>query len=140
MRRFVSLVSLLCVVVALYGCKSKDDSMPTLSKINEVSISKSKDLDELNEDFFFSSDAKKITANFQEIMKHTTSTNQEVNTRKVNYDILVKYNDDKTHGLHLALGDEGEGSLLTFIGNNNKVYKVSPDDTKRIREIITLGV
>ncbi|MGH1296257.1 hypothetical protein [Bacillus pretiosus] len=51
------------------------------------------------------------------------------------YDLLIIYENSDTKGIHLYLGDEGERSVIMYIGHED-VYYTSEEMTKQLRKII----
>lgn len=53
------------------------------------------------------------------------------------YDRLITYeNSSDTKDIHLYLGDEGERSVIMYIGHENTAYYTSEEMTKQLRKII----
>lgn len=112
--------------------------MILLDTISQISISNSDGFGGLNENFSFSSQEKIVTSNFEKIMERSTLVNKGVSKEIPDYDILVEYKNQDTHGIQLILGKSDEESYLTYIGHEDKVYKVSPGDTERIRALLNI--
>lgn len=52
------------------------------------------------------------------------------------YDILITYGNSDTKGIYLNLRDEGERSVIMYIGHEEIVYYTSEEMTKQLRKII----
>jgi hypothetical protein len=139
MRRFTLIISVSFIIITLFGCQfGKDEkvNMTLLDRISQISISNSEGFGGLNENFIFSSNVKAVTSNFEEIMERSLLTNKKIDKDSPDYDIFLEYDNQDTHGLHLILGNSGKESYLTYIGHEDKVYKVSPKDTDKIRKML----
>ena len=62
----------------------------------------------------------------------------DVTNEKPDYDILIRYENGDTHGLHLLLGNVEEESIIMYIGHENKGYVISPKDTNKLRRILDI--
>ncbi|MGM8363913.1 hypothetical protein ACLIBG_00395 [Virgibacillus sp. W0181] len=129
-------VSLFLTHIVLSSCQSSEEEMTILDTITQISISKSEGYGSINDNFFISLDKQEGVSGFEEVMKRATRKRIGVNNVKPDYDILVQYEDGGTHLLHLILGDEGEESVLMYVGHEKKLYYVSSQATNKLREII----
>ncbi|SFL54079.1 hypothetical protein SAMN04487943_102133 [Gracilibacillus orientalis] len=136
MRNIFLLLLLFFSALTLIGCQSQSKEMMLLDNVSSISISESKGYGGLNENYFASFNQDEIIAEFEEIFKNTEVTNQDATYETPTYDILVRYENDATHGLHLILGDEGEESLFIYVGNENNIYSVSSEATNKLRKMI----
>jgi len=75
---------------------------------------------------------------FEEVLKKARRKNQnvDVDNGKPDYDILIRYENEDTHGLHLILGNTGEESIVMYIGHENIGYIISPEETNKIRKLL----
>ena len=55
---------------------------------------------------------------------------------KPDFDILIRYENGDTQGLHLLLGNEGDERVITYIGHEKYGYIVSPEDTNELRKLL----
>ena len=124
------------MLLLLIGCQSSKEEMTLFDNITKVSISKSEGYGGLNENYFASLNKKEMISSFEEVMKSAKRKNVDVNKEKPDYDILVQYEDGNTHGLHLLMGNEGEQSVFMYIGNEDTTFYVSPEGTKKLRQVI----
>lgn len=136
MKKLFLIVLFLFCAFALIGCQSSKEKMTLFDNITKVSVSKSEGYGGLNENYFTSLNNKKMISSFEEVMKGAKRKNVDVNKEKPDYDILVQYEDGNTHGLHLLMGNEGEQSVFMYIGNEETTFYVSPEGTKKLRQVI----
>lgn len=140
MNRILLIASTIFIVISLFGCQSEKSGMTISGTISEISISESGGFGGLNEDFIFSSNDKYITSNFEGILERSLLDNKKFNItkEKPDYDILIETENHNTNGLHLIFRDTEEEIYITYIGYEDKVFKVSPDDTGLIRELLSI--
>ncbi len=136
MRNLFLLLLLYFCTLTLIGCQSQSEEMTLLDNVSDISISKSKGYGGLNENYFASFSQEEIISKFEEILKNAKDTNQDATNETPTYDILVRYENGGTHGLHLLLGNEGKKSIFMYIGHEKNSYTVSPDDTNKLKKII----
>ncbi|WP_198153600.1 hypothetical protein [Thalassobacillus sp. C254] len=81
--------------------------MMMLDDISSTSISKSSDYGGINENYIATIDNDTTISRFEEALKDAEGREQKVNvdTEKPDYDILIRYENGETHGLHLVLGN-----------------------------------
>lgn len=118
------------------GCHSIKEEMSILDTITQISISNSKGYGGLNENYFVSLDNSEVVLSFEEILKDAKNVKGSYNRLNPDYDILVQYKNGDTHGLHLFLGNEDEESEFMYIGHEDTIYKVNPEGTRKLRQII----
>jgi len=108
--------------------------MTLLGDITKVSISESEGYGSINEDYFVSLSDKETLEILEDIIKGAKRTGDEI--KKPDFDLLVEYEEDGTHMLHLLLGDEGEESAFMYTGHEKDVYAVSPEVTTELRKLL----
>ena len=81
---------------------------------------------------------KTAISGFKEILKKAKGKNQDVDVinEKPDYDILIRYENGDTQGLHLLLGNAGDESVITYIGHEKYGYIVSPEDINKLKNIL----
>ena len=94
----------------------------------------------MNEKYFLTIDKDKDISEFEKILKDVKEKKQKVDVikEKPDYDILIRYKNEKTHGLHLVLGNTGEESKIMYIGNENNGFYISSEDTEILRNIFDI--
>ncbi|SDJ97243.1 hypothetical protein [Sediminibacillus albus] len=131
------LLLLLAVCSAtLTACQSQSENMPLLDNVSSISVSESKGYGGLNENYFVTFNEPEVIWRFKNIIKEAEPTKKDITNETPNYDILVRYQNGDTHGLHLLLGDEGEDSIFMYIGKEKNAYFVSPEDTGKLAKLI----
>ena len=138
MRNLFVLLLLAFFSVTLIACQSQNEEMTLLDRVSEISISKSNGYGGLNESYFVSIKQAEAISGFEDILKMTKGINSDIDvtSEKPDYDILVRYENGGTHGLHLVLGNEGEESIFMYIGYEKSAYTISPENTNKLKRII----
>jgi hypothetical protein len=138
LKKFMVLVLLICGVITLVSCQSTKERMTLLDTINEVSISESGGYGGLNENYSLTINQEETISGFAEVLKNTKGINQDigVTNEKPDYDILIRYANGDTQGLHLLLGNAGEESVIKYIGQDKNVFIVSIKDTNELRKLL----
>ncbi|MBU7595155.1 hypothetical protein FVO58_22085 [Metabacillus halosaccharovorans] len=138
MKKLFLLLFLSFWTVSLSACESQKKEMTLLDNISTISISKSNGYGGLNENYFISIKKDELTSKFEEVLKDTKGIKQNVDLTndKPEYDILIRYENGETHGLHLVLGNEGEESTFIYIGNEKNGYIVSAEKTNILRKML----
>lgn len=129
---YVLLAAILCVIT-LSGCQSPKE-MTLLGDITKVSISESEGYGGINEDYFVSLSDKETLDHLEGIIKDAKRTGDEI--KKPDFDLLVEYEEDETHMIHLFLGKEGKESAFMYTGHEKDVYTVSPEATTELRKLL----
>ncbi|RXI96576.1 hypothetical protein DS745_23010 [Anaerobacillus alkaliphilus] len=71
------------------------------------------------------------------IINKTKETNAfDVLLRNSDYDIILKFDDDTTKIMHLAVNDEGEKGLLVDNSEPANAFRIQVEDNMKIREVI----
>ncbi|KOS68923.1 hypothetical protein AEA09_10450 [Lysinibacillus contaminans] len=135
MKHIVMFLILSFSTLILISCQSQTKEMTLLDNVSGISISKSNGYGGLNENYFASYSQEESISDFEEILKNAKGNTQDVTNETPTYDILVRYENGDTHGLHLILGNEGEESVFMYIGYEES-YTVSPEDTYKLENII----
>ncbi|MBU9721651.1 MULTISPECIES: hypothetical protein [Bacillaceae] len=140
MKKVLLLIFLVFCCVSLIACQSENEEMALLDTIADILISKSNGYGGLNEDYFLSFNQEETISVFEVILKNTKGISQtvDVTNEKPDFDILIRYEDGNNQGLHLSLGNEGEESVITYIGHERNGFIVSAKDTNELR--LLLGV
>ena len=137
MKLFLLLFLSFCTL-SLSACQSQKEEMTLIDNVSSISISKSNGYGGLNKNYFISIKQGKLTSEFEEVLKDTKRIKQNVDVTndKPDYDILVRYENGKTHLLHLVLGKEGEESNFMYVGYEKNGYIVSPEKSKVLRKML----
>ena len=124
--------------LTLFACQSQSEEMKLLGNISEISISKSNGYGGLNEKYLVSINQAEAIVVFEEALQNAKEKNQDVDVTKgkPDYDILIRYENGGTHGLHLILGNAGAESIVMYIGHEKIGYIISPKDTNKIRKLL----
>ncbi|MFC0525453.1 hypothetical protein ACFFGV_17860 [Pontibacillus salicampi] len=140
MKKWLLVFNLAFFSITLISCQSRMEEMKLLDGVSDISISKSNGFGALNENYFVSIDQSEDISTFSGILKNAKGINREVDVynEKPDYDILVRYENGEDRGLHLVLGNEGEESIVMFIGNEKKGFTVSSEDTRMLKSIIDI--
>lgn len=110
LKRIFLLLTLFFCALLLLGCQSQDKEMTLLDNISSVSIAESDGYGGVNDNYFATIDKDAQTLKFQKVLKNAEGTKQKVDVakEKPDYDIVINYENDGTHLLHLVLGGKGE--------------------------------
>ena len=124
--------------VTLIACQSQNEEMILLDSVSDISISKSNGYGGLNDSYILTINQKETISGFEKVLKNAKQKKQKVDTikGKPDYDILVRYENGETHGLHLLLGNIEEESIIIYIGHEENGYIVSPKDTNELRKFL----
>jgi len=122
----------------LFACQSQEEKMTLIDNVSSISMSKSDGYGGLNENYFTTIDQDALTSKFEGVVKNAEGRKQKVDVdeEKPDYDILVRYVNGETHGLHLVLGKTGEKSRIMYIGHEQNGFDIPPEDTKILREML----
>jgi hypothetical protein len=122
------------------ACQSQNKEMSLLDNITNISISESNGYGGVNESYSISINQADAISDFEEIFKNAQGIHQDFDliNEKPDYDILVRYENDDTQGLHLLLGSKGEKSIIMFIGHEKIGYTISSEDTNRLRKLLEI--
>ena len=136
-KLLLSLLLTFCCVT-LIACQSQNEEMILLDSVSDISISKSNGYGGLNDSYILTINQKETISGFEKVLKNAKQKKQKVDTikGKPDYDILVRYENGETHGLHLLLGNIEEESIIIYIGHEENGYIVSPKDTNELRKIL----
>ena len=135
------LILTFCALV-FSACQSQSEEMTLIDNITNISISESNGYGGVNESYFISisqADADAIS-DFEEVLKNVKAKKQKVDTvaAKPDYDILVRYENGETHGLHLLLRNDGDESEIMYIGHEENSYIISPEDTNKLKKLLEI--
>ncbi|MGP4040167.1 hypothetical protein ACTWP4_09770 [Gracilibacillus sp. D59] len=136
MKKICLIISFIFCSFTIIGCQSPKEKMSPLDNITEISISNSEGYGGLNENYFAILHKRKVISIFEEVMRSTKREVNGVNAENPDYDILVRYEDGSTQGLHLILGEEDDESKLLYIGHEKLTFSVSSEGTQKLRKII----
>ena len=133
----LSLTLSFCALL-LFACQSQDKEMTMLDEISSISISKSDGYGGINENYVTTIDKDTIIISFEEAFRNAEGRKQKVDadTEKPDHDILIRYENGETHGLHLVLGSTGEKSRVMYVGHENNGFDISPEGTKVLRGVL----
>ena len=138
MKKLFLLLFLSFCTLTLFACQSQSEEMKLLGNISEISISESNGYGGLNEKYFVSINQAESIVVFGEVLQNAKEKNQDVDVTngKADYDILMRYENGGTYGLHLILGNAGAESKVMYIGHEKIGYNISPEDTNKIRNFL----
>lgn len=138
MKKILLSLTLFFCALLLFACQSQDKEMTMLDDISSISLSKSVGYGGINENYIAKVDKYTFISRFEKVFKNAEGKKQKVNVNneKPDYDILIRYENGETHGLHLVLGDTGEKSRVMYVGHENNCFDISPKDTKVLRDIL----
>ncbi|KZD32572.1 hypothetical protein B4082_3423 [Bacillus cereus] len=125
---------LLCFVLTITGCNSSNIENVKEHNISKVSISTFNGFGGLNENYFLNVEDKQIISGINNMFSDMKKQKRKGEIPQ--YDILITYENSDTKGIHLYLGDEGERSVIMYIGHEDTAYYTSEDMTKQLRKII----
>ncbi|WP_117170257.1 hypothetical protein [Paraliobacillus sediminis] len=140
MKKLLLTVLLAFCSVTLVACQSQYEGIALLNNVSNVSISKSNGYGGLSENYFLLINQEETLSGFEEVLKSVKGKSQNVDTtnEKPDYDILIRYENGDTQGLHLLLGNLEEESLIMYIGHEKNGYIVSPKDTNELRMVLDI--
>ena len=140
MKQLFLLLFLSFCALTLFACQSQSEEMKLLGNISEISISNSNGYDGLNENYFVFINQTEAILGFEEVLKNARGKNQDVDVinGKPDYDILIRYENGDTNGLHFILGNTGAESIVMNIGHENIGYFISPEETNKIRKLLNV--
>lgn len=138
MKKIILLLTLSFCALLLFACQSQNKQMTMLDDISSISIFESDGYGGINENFVTTIDKDTIISRFEEAFKDAEGRKQkvDVDTEKPDYDILIRYENGETHGLHLVLGNTGEKSRVMYVGHENNGFDISPEGTKGLRGVL----
>ncbi|WP_100374764.1 hypothetical protein [Bacillus sp. FJAT-45037] len=138
MKKLLSSLLLAFFSVTLIACQSHNEEMTLLDNVSSILISKSNGYGGLNENYFLSINQEETISGFEEVLKNAKGIGQEmeVTNEKPDYDILIRYENRETHGLHLLFGNTWEESVIMYIGHEKNGYIVSPEDASELRKLL----
>jgi hypothetical protein len=123
---------------ALFACQNKVEEMKLEDTVTDISISKSNGYGGLNENYILSINQEDSISGFEGILQDAKKLSRDVDVtnKSPDYDLLISYENGETRGLHLLLGNKGEGSVIMYVGHEKKGYIVSPKETKELRTLL----
>lgn len=136
-------VGLIVVCVLMGGCQTiQPETMVLLdSAIEEVNLSESNGVGDINEDILLSFSNEESIAFFEEVI---TSARKQIGKSALSnpdYDLVVQYEETAdggrlpTHALHIWLGEKDKPSYLMYIVGE-EVYSTSSKTTNKLRSYI----
>ena len=138
LKKIFLLLTLPICTLLLFACQSQKEEMTLLDDISSISISESGGYGGMNENYSMTIDEDVHISKFEEVVKNAEGKKQKVDVyeEKPDYDILVRYHNGDTHGLHLVLENTGKKSRIMYIGHEQNGFDISPGDTKILRDIL----
>lgn len=136
MKRILLLITLSFCTLLLFACQAEE--MTVLDNVSFISISDSDGYGGINEVSSKTIDSDVQILQFESILKNAKGRKQKVGVvkEKPDYDIVVHYENDGTHLLHLVLGGIGEKSRVMYVGYEDNGFDISPEDTKVLKDIL----
>ncbi|MCG1029396.1 hypothetical protein J5S49_13950 [Virgibacillus halodenitrificans] len=138
MKKITLSLTLFFCALLLFACQSQEKEMAMLDDISSISISKSSGYGGINENYITTIDKDSTISRFEEVLENAEGREQKVNvdTEKLDYDILIRYENGETHGLHLVLGYAGEKSRVMYVGHENNGFDISPEGTEVLKDVL----
>lgn len=138
MKKIILSLTLFFCVLLLFACQSQEKEMTMLDDISSISISKSSGYGGINENYIATIDKDTTISRFEEALKNAEGREQKVNvdTEKPDYDILIRYENGETHGLHLVLGNTGEKSRVMYVDHEKNGFDISPEGTEVLKGVL----
>lgn len=138
MKKVLLTFSLSVCALILFACQSEDKEMTLLNNISSISISKSDGYGGINENYFVRIDKSELISKFEEALNGSESKKQKINVskEKPDYDILIRYENGGTHGLHILLGDTEEKSRVMYVGHEQNGFEISPESTESLKSLL----
>lgn len=138
MRKNIILLTFSFATLLLVACQSQDKQMTMLDEISPISISESEGYGGINENYFKYIDNDELILTFEDTFKNAKGKKHKVDTdtEKPDYDILIRYENGETNGLHLLLGSTEETSRVMYVGYENNGFDISSEDAKKLRNIL----
>jgi major membrane immunogen (membrane-anchored lipoprotein) len=138
LKKVILSLTLSFSALLLFACQSQDKEMTILDDISSISISESDGYGGINENYVTTVDKDSIISRLEVAFKNAKGRKQkvDVDTEKPDYDILIRYENGETHGLHLVLGNTGEKSSVMYVGHENNSFDISPEGTKVLRSVL----
>ncbi|MCF3943905.1 hypothetical protein [Oceanobacillus alkalisoli] len=138
MKKITLSLTLFFCALLLFACQSQEKEMTMLDDISSISISKSSGYGGINENYIATIDKDSTISRFEESLENAEAREQKVNvdTEKPDYDILIRYENGETHGLHLVLGNAGEKSRVMYVGHENNGFDISPEGTEVLKDVL----
>ncbi|MCM3491155.1 hypothetical protein M3689_17790 [Alkalihalophilus marmarensis] len=137
MKRTVAIINLLTALL-LTGCLNSGEPMVLLEEpIVQIDVSYPRGgVMNTGDDILYRYTDEAAIQSFRKIIEGTREQPVEVTTYP-DYEIVVTYeNDLPFHGVYVWLGEEGEGSVLTYLPNFEETYSTDANTTKRLRELV----
>ncbi|WP_078382241.1 hypothetical protein [Sutcliffiella halmapala] len=136
-------LGLIVVCVLIGGCQTfPSETMVLLDAvIEEVNLSESNGVGDINEDILISFTNKESIAFFEEVITTARKQRGESTLSNPDYDVMIQYEETAdggrlpTHGLHIWLGDKDKPSYLMYM-MGEEVYSTSAKTTNKLRSYI----
>ncbi|GGA78651.1 hypothetical protein [Ornithinibacillus halotolerans] len=126
-------------IFLLIGCQARPDNIMVLldEKIQEINISISNEVGDMNLDYLHSFQDNKSIKLFETAIRSALKQKRDLRNANPDYDIVVSYGEDlPKHAIHLWLGEEGEQSVFMYMVEDGETYVSSEKVTKQLRELI----
>jgi hypothetical protein len=140
MKKVLFILLITSIILTIAACGVANKEMTLLDHMSSISFSKSQGFGALNKNFSTIYHEKGVVSVFEGVIKNAKGKRENsienINEDKPDYDILVEYVNGDYHLLHLILGQEGQESILMYVGNEYNLYYVTPEDTKKLRKIV----
>lgn len=135
-------VLLLAGLSFIVGCQNSEENTMVLldEKVEEITVSKSNGIGEMNQDIIFSLDDKESIKVFEKAIRTAVKQQSTINETKPDYDVMVEYGEEfPIHAIHLWLGEENEKSTLMYMVGEGEIYLTSSKATDQLRELLLSG-
>ena len=136
MKKIILFVISLAIMSSfLIGCQSNDNNELNIGDISKVSISKSSGFGKVNEDFFAIYEDDEALELFQNAITNAVKQDGMVDMVEPEYDLRI-YENGKTKGYHLWIGEKGHKSTIMKISDTHTIYSISEEITNQLTDLI----
>lgn len=142
MKKLTLLALLLAFIPALLlGCQSNDEATadpaaPTPNAKPKASLSISKNIGNLNRDFFAVVEDSETVESLQSIISSANKEAGIVNVSKPHYDLQIIDAQGVEQGYHLWVGEAGQQGMLMDVQDSHTVYTISEQLTETLITLV----
>lgn len=137
MKRILKIaMTLLVVPLVLMGCDTSDKDIDDIDDIVKVSLSESKDLYEMNTDFFVVYEDEDTIEMFETIFEDAVKQDGIVDIAAPDYDIKAELENGSKQQYYLWVGEADQSSTLMRVEDMNTIYLIPADDTNWLIDLL----
>lgn len=137
MKRILKIaMTLLVVPLVLMGCDTSDKDIDDIDDIVKVSLSESKDLYEMNTDFFVVYEDEDTIEMFETIFEDAVKQDGIVDIAAPDYDIEAELENGSKQQYYLWVGEADQSSTLMRVEDMNTIYLIPADDTNWLIDLL----